>query len=119
MKMYERGPIIKGKGRGISRNTSVQGMSIEQKIERMMQQREPLDGDQAPLIYQERNEGIKASMDIRTDRFEVAIEAADKIAKSYKARREEKAPKDDKKDDGKPEPIDTKAEGTQPKSEGK
>lgn len=74
-------------------NASVKGEPIEQKIERIVNNKEPIGqgNDTAPIIYTERREGVRASTNIRTDRFEIAVEAADKIAKSYKARREERA----------------------------
>lgn len=75
-------------------NKSKQGETIEQKIERIVNNKEPIK-DGAPLLYTERKEGIRASTNIRTDRFEIAVEAADKIAKSYKGKREERhKPKD-------------------------
>ena len=46
--------------------------------------------DGAPELFTERKEGVRASTNIRTDRWEIAIEATDKIAKSYEARREER-----------------------------
>lgn len=67
----------------------VEGEPLEHKIERKMANKEPIE-NAAPLLYYERQEGIKASTNIRTDRFEIAIEGMDKVAKSYKARREEK-----------------------------
>ena len=70
-------------------NKSKQGETIEQKIERIVNNKEPIK-DGAPLMYTERKEGIKASTNIRTDRWEIAVEASDKIAKSYKARQEER-----------------------------
>lgn len=36
-----------------------------------------------PTIYTEKKDGVMPEYDIRTDRFEVAIEAIDKINKSY------------------------------------
>lgn len=73
-------------------NTSKPGEMIETKVERLMHTKEPLtEGQTAPLIYTPRAEGIRASTNIRTDRFEIALEATDKIAKSYKAKREERA----------------------------
>ena len=36
-----------------------------------------------------RKDGVNPSMNIRTDRWEVAVEASEKITKSYQARREE------------------------------
>lgn len=70
-------------------NQSTIGESIETKIARFMANKEPLEKG-VNLIYQEREEGIKPQYDIRTDRFEIAIDATDKISKSFTARREEK-----------------------------
>ena len=67
-----------------------EGESIETKVNRIVNNKEPIK-DGAPLIYTERKEGVRQSTNIRTDRFEVAVEAMDKVSKSYKARREEKA----------------------------
>ena len=67
-----------------------EGERIETKIERVVHNNEPIK-DGAPLIYTDRKEGVKASTNIRTDRFDVALDATDKIARSYKARREDKA----------------------------
>lgn len=75
---------------GLSINDSVEGERLETKIERVVHNNEPIK-DGAPLVYTERSEGVRASTDIRTDRFEVALDATDKIAKSYKGKRENKA----------------------------
>lgn len=111
--MYKVPAIKKTK---LTINNTVQGETLEQKIERIVNNKEPIK-DGAPLIYTERKEGVRASTNIRTDRFEIAIEGTDKIAKSYKARREErhKPKKDDtatdtKKDDGGAKPIQGKNE---------
>ncbi|AXH77794.1 MAG: hypothetical protein [Microviridae sp.] len=85
--MYKIPTIVPTK---LNVNNCVEGETIEMKIERIVNNKEPIK-DGAPLMYTERREGIKASTNIRTDRFEIAVEAADKISKSYKARREEKA----------------------------
>lgn len=69
-------------------NKSTQGETIEMKIERIMSNKEPIK-DGAPLIYTERKEGVLAGYDIRTDRFEVAIEAMDKVTKSALTKRDE------------------------------
>lgn len=81
--------------RGLHVNQSTEGQPIEEKIERIVNNKEPIGqgNDSAPIIYTPRAEGVRASTNIRTDRFEIAIDAADKIAKSYKARREENANK--------------------------
>ena len=70
-------------------NTSVEGETIEMKIERITVNREPIT-DGAPLIYTERKDGVLAGYDIRTDRFDVAIEAMDKVSKTNQAKREER-----------------------------
>lgn len=92
-------------------NKSVEGETIETKIERIVNNKEPIK-DGAPPIFTERKDGVKAAYNIRTDRFEVAIDAMDKVEKSYKARREERAkgPKKEEKDGG-AEPIQGKSEG--------
>lgn len=104
MKSYNQNTYAKG---SLSYNKSKEGESLEQKIERIVSNKEPIK-DGAPILYTERKEGVKRSTNIRTDRFEVAVEAADKIAKSYKAKREENATKREKPKNGEPEPIQGK-----------
>ena len=69
------------------RNTSVIGETIEQKMERIVNNKEPIK-DGAPIIYTERKHGVAPQYNIRTDRFEIALDAADSISKSFMARRE-------------------------------
>jgi len=68
-------------------NESYEGETIEQKVVRITNNKEPI-ADGAPRVYTERKEGVRADTNIRTDRFEVAVEAMDKVAKSKVARRE-------------------------------
>ena len=75
---------------GLIINNSVEGETIEMKIERITVNKEPIT-DGAPLIYTERKDGVLAGYDIRTDRFEVAIDAMDKVSKTNQAKREERA----------------------------
>lgn len=70
-------------------NKGYVGESIEQKINRIVNNKEPIT-DGAPLIYTERKDGVVASTNIRTDRFEVAVEAMDKVQKAKIAQREER-----------------------------
>ena len=70
-------------------NTSVEGETIEMKVERITVNREPIT-DGAPLIYTDKKQGVLAGYDIRSDRFEVAIEAMDKVSKTNQAKREER-----------------------------
>ena len=111
--MYPRPKFSRTK---IKVNASVQGEMIEHKIERIVNNKEPIK-DGAPRIYTERKKGVEPQYNIRTDRFEIAVEASDKIAKSYKARREERHKKPDpdqsKKDAG-GESIQGKVNTTEP-----
>lgn len=70
----------------IKNNDSYQGETIEMKIQRFINNKEPL-GDEAPLIYTERSEGIQAAYNIRTDRWEVAVDAMEKVSQSKLATR--------------------------------
>ena len=68
-------------------NKSYQGETIEQKLERIVQQKEPIK-DGAPLVFTERKMGVMPEYNIRTDRFEVAIDAMSAVQKSTIAKRE-------------------------------
>jgi hypothetical protein len=70
-------------------NNSYEGETIEQKIRRIVNNKEPLT-EGAPLIYTERKDGVSPDHNIRTDRFDVAIEAMNKVAKTKWTKREEK-----------------------------
>lgn len=90
----------------LSVNTSYKGERIEEKIERIVNNKEPIS-DGAPIIYTERKDGVLPEYDIRTDRFEVAVEAMDKVTGSHQAKREQRlkglkgGKADEKKDEGK------------------
>lgn len=71
----------------IKRNESYLGERIEEKIERIVNNGEPIS-DGAPIIFTERKDGVQPEYDIRTDRFEVAVDAMDKVSKSRLAKRE-------------------------------
>ena len=60
-------------------NQSVEGETIEMKVRRIVDNKEPIT-DGAPLIYGPKGE-IMAGHNIRTDRFEIAVEATDAISK--------------------------------------
>ena len=63
----------------IQKNDSIDGISIEEKIRVALQDNTPIDGG-SPLIYTKRADGVRPEFDIRTDRFDIAIEQADKLA---------------------------------------
>ena len=84
-------PIIIERGTPIKIDPQ-EGETIEMKVRRITQNKEPIT-DAAQPIYMER--GVKmASTDIRTDRWEVAREAKDKVSaavsEKYQKRNEEK-----------------------------
>ena len=65
-----------------------EGETIEQKIERIVHNGEPIK-DGAPIVFTERKDGVIPAYNPRTDRFEVAVEAMDKVTKSHLAKRQE------------------------------
>ena len=52
--------------------------SIEEKVRRIVNENEPIE-DGAPIIFQERIDGVKPEFNIRTDKWDVAQEAMDKV----------------------------------------
>lgn len=67
-----------------------EGESIETKCARVLQNNEPIT-DTAPIIYTAKEDGVLPAYNIRTDRFDIAMDAYDKISKS--AAKKETAPK--------------------------
>lgn len=67
-------------------NSAYLGEPLEDKIERMINNGEPI-GDQVETSYSERKDGVKEETNIRTDRFEVAVDQMDKVHKSMTAKR--------------------------------
>lgn len=74
----------------IKYNDSVEGSSIEKKVADLIEGGGKIE-ETAPLIYTEKSEGTLPSYDIRTDRFEIAVEAKTAIERSKQAKREEVA----------------------------
>lgn len=102
--MYKKNRI---KPTSINVNESVEGESIETKIERMVKNKEKPDGT-TDLIYSERSEGVIAGYNIRTDRWDAAIEAMDKATGAKIAQRDAAAKAkivalNPEKESGKPE----------------
>lgn len=84
--MYKKNKINKTK---LTRNTSYKGETIEEKVSRIVNNKEPIS-DGAPITYTERKDGVLPEFNIRTDRFEVAIDAMDAVTKSHQAKREQR-----------------------------
>lgn len=70
----------------IKGNEGVEGESIEKKLQRIMNNNEPIRAE-VGLSYAERNEGVKAETDIRNDKFEAWAEMGDKVAEAHGTRR--------------------------------
>jgi hypothetical protein len=70
-------------------NDSVEGETIEEKIRRILDSKEPIS-EGADVIYTERKDGVNPAYDVRTDRFELAVDAMDKVHKDRLAKREER-----------------------------
>ena len=70
----------------IDTNVSTIGQTIETRVQRMKANKEPIT-DGAPLIYTERKDGVLAGYNIRTDRFDIAVEFNEKEMKSKAAKR--------------------------------
>lgn len=66
-----------------------EGQTIEEKMRLVMQNKEPIE-EGAPLIYTPRNEGVSAGYNIRTDRFDIAMEGMKVVHKSAIAQRDAK-----------------------------
>lgn len=80
--------LIKCNGRMHSVET-FEGETIEEKVNRIVNNGEPIK-DGAPIIYTERKDGVLPEYDIRTDRWDIAIEAMDKVNMDRMAKRENK-----------------------------
>lgn len=68
-------------------NTGYVGETIEQKINRIVNNKEPIK-DGAPLVFTERKDGIRPEYDIRTDKWDIALDAMSAVTKTEVAKRE-------------------------------
>lgn len=70
----------------IKTNQSYVAEPLEIQLARAMSAEEPIKMG-SPITYTEEQDGVVAATDIRTDRFEIAQEATNKIAKMEKSKR--------------------------------
>ena len=70
-----------------------EGESIETKCARILQNKEPIT-DTAPIIYTAKEDGVLPAYNIRTDRFDVAMDAYDKITRSSAKKEQAVKPED-------------------------
>jgi len=94
--MYKVQKPSKSKLEGVK---SVAGERIEQKMQRILHNKEPIT-DGAPQNFTEVKDGVRPEFDIRTDRWDIAVEAMDGVHKNRIAKREEAAKTAEGKADG-------------------
>lgn len=58
-----------------------EGEYIEEKVRRIVENGEPIE-DGAPIIYTERKDGIRPEFNIRTDRWDIALDAMNTVNES-------------------------------------
>ena len=58
-----------------------EGETIETKVRRVVENKEPIT-DGAPIVYTEKKDGILPQFNIRTDKWEIALDAMDKVQAS-------------------------------------
>lgn len=87
----------------LERNCTEKAESIEEMLRRLTANKEPIPQN-VPPIYTAEKDGVIPDYDIRTDRFKIAGEAADKFAASDIAKSAEK-------------PAEVQEPSTEPKTE--
>ena len=75
----------------ITRRDTEIGQEIHEKIKSVIEQGDNIN--EAPLIYTEKADGVMPGYNIRTDKWEIAVEAMDKINKIRTAKSEERRAK--------------------------
>lgn len=85
------------------------GETLIKKCQRILDEGEPLT-DGAPIIYTPKQEGVRPECNVRTDKWDIAMEAMDRV-NSYKlseylkeGTKETPNKPEEKKDEGKTEP---------------
>lgn len=63
---------------GIKKNDSYEAEPLEIKLRKATEEKTPIEAV-APMIYTEKNKGVIPEYDIRTDRFELAQKAMEKL----------------------------------------
>lgn len=65
----------------------MEGENIEAKLRKAIKGQEAIKINMANMNYTERKDGVLPQYDIRTDRWEIALQACDKVSKSKAAAR--------------------------------
>lgn len=69
-------------------NDIYEGQSLEREIEIAETTKQPIETS-APQIFTPRKDGVQPQYNIRADRWEIALNAMDKVSGSYRAKRAE------------------------------
>lgn len=64
-----------------------EGEQIEEKVRRIVNNNEPIT-DGAPIIFTEKKDGVLPEFNIRTDRWDIALDAMSKMEMARKAKKE-------------------------------
>lgn len=75
-----------------------EGETIEQKVRRVVENKEPIS-DGAPIVYTEKKDGVLPQFNIRTDKWDIALDAMDKVQGSRIAKSKQYLDALDKKGD--------------------
>lgn len=92
-------------GTTISRNESVEGKTIEQEIELMVNNGEEIGDKTMEPIYTERKAGVPDAYNVKFDKWNEAQKAMQKVSKSYEAKRRDRINEREN-----PEPLQEKGE---------
>lgn len=65
-----------------------EGETIETKVSRIINEKAPIE-DGAPIIFTDRAANVMPAYNIRTDRWDIAVDAMDKVNRAKIAKREE------------------------------
>ena len=65
---------------GIKRNVSTVGETIEDEVYKMVYEKN-IPSAQKSIIFQEKKEGVQPAYNVRTDKFDIALDAIDAVTK--------------------------------------
>lgn len=100
-KTYKQNPIM---GSTLESVELTEGITMETQVALFMNNQTDLERA-TPLIYTERKEGIVSAYNIKSDRFDIAIDAMEKSAKSLTAKRQDRHVEMKIVEDGKPDSV--------------
>ena len=82
---------------GLNINESYEAKSLEAELRKVMEEKSPITSI-SPEIFTERKEGVMPEYDIRTDKWEVAEKAMEKVSQTQIAARKKADKTEDKLD---------------------